>query len=242
MTGTVVGYTFAGWAKLAGSDEIVYADGALVKNLATGVEGDESITLYAVFKVNTYEVTIDAVGGTASVGKITVTFDQTYGDATTAVDAITATKLGYHLVGWFTLENGGIQVTNETKVTANPYLTLYAHWEANTYDITINPNNGTIDGNDVEYVIKNGIAFDGDYTMLNSLAKARKGYTFIGWTLEKNNKDTLVDTATKVSVTLKNNVEVPNITKVYAYWEANKIKVTLNGNGGTLSKIGRAHV
>ena len=51
------------------------------------------------------------------------------------------TKSGYTFVGWYTASSGGTKVNNTYTPTEN--ITLYAHWSANSYTLTINPNGGT---------------------------------------------------------------------------------------------------
>ena len=51
------------------------------------------------------------------------------------------TKSGYTFVGWYTASSGGTKVNNTYTPTEN--ITLYAHWNVNSYTLTINPNGGT---------------------------------------------------------------------------------------------------
>ena len=51
------------------------------------------------------------------------------------------TKSGYTFDGWYTASSGGTKVNNTYTPTEN--ITLYAHWNVNSYTLTINPNGGT---------------------------------------------------------------------------------------------------
>lgn len=105
------------------------------------------LTLTANWTTNTYTVTANANGGTipttsgwtiASGSKTatkTVTFDATYGTLPTP------TRTGYTFAGWWTTASGGTQVTNSTKVTTASNHSIYAHWTANKYTVTFDPNN-----------------------------------------------------------------------------------------------------
>ena len=58
-----------------------------------------------------------------------------------SVNLPTPTKSGYTFVGWYTASSGGTKVSNTYIPEKN--ITLYAHWSANSYTLTINPNGGT---------------------------------------------------------------------------------------------------
>ena len=53
----------------------------------------------------------------------------------------TPTKTGYTFVGWYTEENGGTQITSNSKVTASGNQTLYARWSNNAYTVKYNYQN-----------------------------------------------------------------------------------------------------
>jgi len=54
----------------------------------------------------------------------------------------TATREGYVFVGWFTQNEGGEQLTIETKITEN--VVYYARWSPNTTTITYVGNGGFV--------------------------------------------------------------------------------------------------
>ena len=66
-----------------------------------------------------------------------VTYDSTYGTLPTP------TRTGYTFAGWWTAASNGTQITSSTKVAITTAQTLYAHWTANTYTVTLNSNDGT---------------------------------------------------------------------------------------------------
>lgn len=84
------GYTFAGWNTKADGTGTAYKDQATVKNLVS--EG--TITLYAQWSANTYEIRFRPNGGTGNMDIITVAFDQTV-DLTNKF-----TRNGYTFLGW----------------------------------------------------------------------------------------------------------------------------------------------
>ena len=119
---TRAGYTFQGWATSA-SGSIVYASGASYTNNA-------SVTLYAVWKANTYTLTFDANGGTVSPTTATVTYGETCSLPTPIMS-------GYTFEGWYTSATGGTEVTSTTKFTGTDDMTIYAHWAKNPDKVSI---------------------------------------------------------------------------------------------------------
>lgn len=71
------------------------------------------------------------------VEQIEVTYKKTYGTL-----GATPTRLGYTFDGWYTEETGGTEVTADTQVTATSDHTLYAHWTANSYTVTLTKGTG----------------------------------------------------------------------------------------------------
>jgi uncharacterized repeat protein (TIGR02543 family) len=85
---TLKGYKFQGWATSA-SGSVVLSDKAVL-------DLTESVTLYAVWKPNTFTVTYNANGGTGKMSNTKVTFD-----VYTPLRTPGFTRTGYELVGWY---------------------------------------------------------------------------------------------------------------------------------------------
>lgn len=83
---------------------------------------NKAVKLYAQWKAETYMVFFTA-NGDASVSPIRVTYDKAYGKLPVPV------KSGYEFLGWFTSENGGVQVTETTIYKTADNSRLYAHWK-----------------------------------------------------------------------------------------------------------------
>ena len=113
------GHTFSGWSTAPGGT-VVYQNGQSVSNLVTSNGG--TITLYAVWSVNSITITFDAAsnGGTTPEASRVIN----YGSAISTLPV--AEKPYYKFVGWFTTPNGGSQVTEQTVFTANA--TIYARF------------------------------------------------------------------------------------------------------------------
>lgn len=185
------------------------------------------ITLKALWKANEYIVTLDPKGGAVTPTTVTVI----YGEKYPALND--ATRTGYSFQGWFNAEENGTEVTTETVVETADKHTLYAYWEANKYNVTLDHNyTGSEDG---------GIEVEYDKTYEGLTNPTRNGYTFDGWytAAEGGNKVASNDT-----------VKIERDTTLYAHWNVVSYKVklivpedtTLNGtmvsydivNGGML--------
>lgn len=114
---TRTGYAFQGWATSA-SGSVAYAAGA-------SYTANANVTLYAVWKANTYTVKYNANGGSGAPGNQT----KTYG-VTLTLSSTKPTRTNYNFLGWAT----SASATTATyaaggSYTANAAITLYAVWE-----------------------------------------------------------------------------------------------------------------
>ena len=206
-TPTRTGYTFNGWytAQTGGSQVTT----------STKVTITSAQTLYARWTANTYKVTLDVNGGTATITEFNVTYDGTYSSLPTP------TRTCYTFNGWYTAQTGGSQVTSSTKVTITSAQTLYARWTANPYNVVFN-GNGSTSGD----VYSQSFTYD-KAQALQQNAFQKIGYHFVGWATSAtgskvyNDKQSVTNIAgTNTSVTL------------YAIWQANTYTVTFNANNG----------
>ena len=114
---TRTGYTFQGWATSA-SGSVAYASGA-------NYTSNAKVTLYAVWKANTYTVKYDANGGTGAPSNQT----KTHGTALT-LSSTKPTKANYTFKGWGTSASSTtVAYAAGASYTANAAVTLYAIWE-----------------------------------------------------------------------------------------------------------------
>ena len=122
---TRAGYTFLGWATSASASSAQYQPGAKYT-------ANAPLTLYAVWKINSYTISYDANGGSGAPGKQTKTYGQTL-----TLSTIRPTRSGYNFDGWATSKTGTTaQYQPGGQYTANATMTLYAVWRA---VVTINP-------------------------------------------------------------------------------------------------------
>lgn len=118
---TRTGYSFQGWA-LTKAD----ADAGTWYYQPGGSCGrNENLTLYAVWKANTYSVMYNANGGTGAPGKQT----KTYG-ITLTLSNTKPTRANYNFLGWGTSASATTVVHKAGgSYVANAAITLYAIWE-----------------------------------------------------------------------------------------------------------------
>ncbi len=195
------GYTFAGWytSKTAGSK--ITAD--------SKVEATGNHTLYAMWNEDNYTVHFYTSMGTVTPKEITVFGTTPFSSFPTPVCE------GYSFTGWFTK-----QTQDGTKVSfVTAESSLYAHWQGETYTITLNTTGGTLAS--PYYLVQYG----GTYGSLPE--PVRTNYTFAGW-YTKVTGGRRINNNTKVKT-------AGNHT-LYAHWKAKAYTLTYDANGGTSTK------
>ena len=126
------GYSFVNWNTVANGSGKSYKNSQAVKNLTT--EQGKTVTLYAIWKPNTYTITFNKNSNSAK-GTMQ-NQSMTYGTSK-KLNANKYTNNGYSFVNWNTASNGsGTSYTNGQSVsnltTANgKTVTLYAIWQSN---------------------------------------------------------------------------------------------------------------
>lgn len=114
---TRTGYSFQGWST-ANDSSVEYAPGA-------NYSSNASVTLYAVWKANTWEVVYDANGGTGAPPKQT----KTYGVNLTLSNS-KPTRKYYNFLGWSTSATAKVATyAAGGRYTKNEGVRLYAVWE-----------------------------------------------------------------------------------------------------------------
>ncbi|MBR1689365.1 MAG: InlB B-repeat-containing protein [Oscillibacter sp.] len=173
---TRTGYTFGGY--FTGTDgsgtQYYSAAGASVNNWA--VAG--AATLYALWTADTYTVDFDPQGGTACES-ISVRYDAPYGALPTP------TLANYTFTGWFTLPEGGTQITAASTVAVTDDQTLYAHWTLNAVAITYYGNGAGATG-----VPAAQDKLIGATATISAVVPTRTGFTFLDWNTIPNGSGT----------------------------------------------------
>lgn len=213
-------YTFLGWARTRKATTPEYTDQKEVKNLVT-TQGGELI-LYAVWRPDSFQVTLNPNGGKLNGADQSVTATLRYGE--TCETLPTPTKFGYDFVGWNYQEDGkGFSVgtnTSADKVVA--YGTLYAQWRAKQITVSFDTNQGS--GSSVPDSV-NDITVTYGSTYANLPITGRVGYDFNGWYTEATG-------GTKVEKTTGVTREDHTL---YAHWTARKYEVGFDAVGGKFS-------
>lgn len=115
---TRTGYTFVGWGKSSTTTSVSYNPGG-------GCGENANLTLYAIWRANTYTVTFNANGGTGAPANQS----KTHGTALT-LSSTKPTRTDYNFLGWSTSSTATTATyTAGGSYTANAAVTLYAVWQ-----------------------------------------------------------------------------------------------------------------
>ena len=148
---TKVGYTFKGWYTEDG--EKFEFDTPITK----------SMTLTAKWDVNIYTVTFDPTNGEEKF-----TNQVAYGTKVDIPDE--PTREGHTFLGWF----NGDEKWNFDNTMGAGNMTLTAHWQVNTYNVTFDSNGGS----DVDPKVQE-VTYGTKVT--KPAEPTREGHTFLGW-------------------------------------------------------------
>lgn len=159
---------------------------------------------YNLYLINTSDevtITFDPNGGTLNAGDETkaVQHNGTYGEMPTPI------RSGYHFDGWYTEKDGGTKVDANTSVATKEAHTLYARWSEAKFNITLDPNGGTLANTTYE------VTYNSPYGEMPTPNRA--GYDFDGWFTEK-------DGGTKVEASTVVTAAEPHT--LYAHWTAHE--------------------
>ena len=199
------GYTFEGW----------YSDVTLqtkVKTLPANMP-NESITYYANWTPVEYTITYNGLEGTNPVSN-----PATYTIETPDFTLTNPTKPGYAFKGWQVGDESTVAQTVEIQKGTTGDMIFTAKFEQETYAITY-----------VECAEGAKTYKMGD-TVTLPVPTDRKGYTFMGWTLNIDGRTMVQDKSeTTLPTHLYGDMTVTGI------WLANDQTLTFHANGGTFS-------
>ena len=123
---TRYGYTFKGWATSSSATSADYQAGG-------SYTANESVTLYAVWEINTYTVSFDANGGTNAPNPQ----KKTHGQNLILTVAI-PTRPNHVFLGWATDSTSkSVAYAPGATYTAEEDVTLYAVWQERNYDFSV---------------------------------------------------------------------------------------------------------
>ena len=215
---TRTGYTFQGWGTSSSDTSVDYASGA-------NYTANASVTLYAIWKINTYAVKYNANGGsgapsaqTKTYGK-TLTLSSTIPTRTSIDDNGTITE--YTFRGWATSSTStSVAYKAGASYTTNAAVTLYAVWSSTVstslYDVSYNTNGGS--------EVISQVKTKGKTLVLRKTIPVKNGYTFAGWGLSAD--------STTVSYNAGGNYTSDEDVVLYAIWSPWTHTVVFDANGG----------
>lgn len=216
---TRTGYSFGGWTTVKdGTSIVISVDGALQSGINGFTDGNgnwtknSATTVYASWIPNEYTVSFDTSKNGSIVSSQTIKFNS----KATKPDP-NPTRTGYNFSGWFDAADGGTAFDFDTmKITDNT--TIYAHWTAKMYSVTLNVNGGT--GMDASISATYGAS-----TIIGNFpATTKTGLTLIGWTATKDGTDIIINRTGKLIASTDYTDASANWTKddtvvLYAKWE-----------------------
>ena len=235
------GYNFVGWDLDPNATYATYANEHLVKNLVTGEGQNNSVTLYAVWRVNNYTVVFDANGGVGERTEQTFKYDEL--KFLLDISVLAFSKLGHSFAGWAT-ETGSAFVTYTNaqlvsklaKGTADDKtLTLYAVWEANKYIVEFDPNlgEGSMTSQEFTYDVEQSLS---DVYGTDAEGSIRRtGYTFAGWAKQDTAIVKEFDNGHLV-INLAKGTDQDKRVVLYAVWEPNTYTVVFHSNSETVAE------
>lgn len=213
------GYTFVGWSLTPGG-EAVYADEEEVKNLTAEVNG--SVTLYAVWQANTFNVSFDKNGGEGTMADVAVIYD-----SEVTLPGCAFTRTGYTFTGWSLTPDGATLLTDveydNLRTEDGEEVTLYAIWSENSYTLSFDMNGGT--GTKIEPTV---YGYEAVVTLPKNVF-TKTGYILSGWSLERNGEQVYSNGETVTHINPDKNGSVT----LYALWTPVKYTIQFNANSGT---------
>ena len=221
------GYTFEGWAR-SSNGAAVYADREYITQVITA---GETVTLYAVWRANTYTVRYDAnaTGVTGSMGNQSFTYNTPQD-----LRANGFIRNAYVFMGWATSSGGpvvyadGQSGVNNLTATANGIVDLHAVWRPADYTVVYNKNaadaNGTMSNSSHLFDVPQN---------LRTNNFARPGYAFEGWLTSPVSGGTNTSFYTDQQSVNNLTATTGGTVNLYAVWSRNPYYVQYNANGGS---------
>lgn len=218
---TRTGYSFQGWATSSTATAAAYQPGA-------SYTANETKTLYAVWKANTYTVTYNANGGKNAPAAQT----KTYGTNLT-LSTSKPERAGYTFKGWATAATSSvIAYQSGGTYTSNAAITLYAVWAETyvlpkIYNVSAYEYDPTERETDTNGVVKNfiNVSFNCETTYANP-----------SYNVSFHDESGVVAAATRTgSLTVDHSINKANITSltIVDIDKPYTIKITVTDSGGS---------
>ena len=187
-TFTKEGYTFKEWNTKSDGTGTSYRDEQIV-NIGN------NLTLYAQWEINKYTITFNSNDGTNNRKTQSLIHN-----TVTKLNKNTFTREGYTFKEWNTKADGtGTSYQDESQISINSNLNLYAKWQLNKYKVVFNTNGGNkIEDQTVDINTK----------VTKPQNPTKSGYTFIGWYKDTN-----------LTAVFNFSDKITKDTTIYAKWE-----------------------
>ena len=212
-------YDFLGWSTDKAATAKQYAAGAKfirktsTINTAKAAVTEPDVTLYAVWKEQSYTVNYNANGGSGAPESQTLGRTK---DAT--ISSKVPTRTNYKFLGWSKNKNATAADYHPSgKYTERTTATLYAVWQAETYRVSYNANGGSGAPSAQTANVTSNIA-------ISTTKPTRTYYDFLGWSTTAGGK---AEYQPGDTYTGRNNITL------YAVWSVQYYTITFNANGGS---------
>lgn len=213
------GYKFNGWNESADGTGVVWgltSLGVYEHGIPWTWTYPYDITLYAQWAYNVRTLTINPNGGRWNNTTENSSIEQEYNTTFVVADPV---RIGYTFTGW-TASGGGTLSGNIYTFGADNG-TLTASWDAKSYEIIFDSNGGS---GSMDSLL---CAYDTTYVLPDNCF-TRKGYSFLGWSTNKNaTTPTYTDGESVLNLTTANTIYL------YAVWEGYDYSILYYSNDDT---------
>ena len=167
------GHKFMGWSTVSNDAGHIVSVGYTVTR---------DIKLYAVWKRNTYYVSFDSAGGSNHPSSKGIA----YGDMIQSLPS-PGIKEGHKFMGWSTVANDYREIITPAYIVKKDII-LYAVWETNTYNVTLDARGG-IFKSDSSHTVRFSRKYGEAIGRLPAADEVyREAYEFAGWSREANDQ------------------------------------------------------
>lgn len=167
------GHKFMGWSTVANDARHIVSAGYTVT---------KDIKLYAVWKRNTHYVNFNSAGGSYHPNSMKVA----YGDMIKSLPS-PGSKEGHKFLGWSTVANDYREIITPAYIVKKDII-LYAVWETNTYNVTLDARGG-IFKSDSSHTVRFSRKYGEAIGRLPAADEVyREAYEFAGWSREANDQ------------------------------------------------------
>lgn len=213
------GYSFAGWSIGGNENGLIDSNSSMVPILGL----DTDITLTAVWKLMTYDLTYFLDGGSVDPSLLVRTIDADHN----TVELPYPTRVGYDFKGWVGLGStlGGVTIdVNVATVHTLEPITFTAQWDPITYRVSFDLDGGKI--NDSTTVDQSTCTYETE-CHVPSEVPVKTGYEFINWIDDVNhyvyNSGDVISNITS------------NMSLKAQYVDEHLLSINYNLNGGTFN-------